>query len=95
MNKVDVMANTAWAIGDDYELNLVERKLDKFSSEQLKQFDSRMDKLNLKEASKLKILTFFFGAFGIARFMTGQKNISFGCYAYCSKDYDSKCGHSF
>ncbi|HEF3553097.1 TPA: hypothetical protein R9131_001482 [Campylobacter upsaliensis] len=59
MNKVDVMANTAWAIGDDYELNLVERKLDKFSSEQLKQFDSRMDKLNLKEASKLKILTFF------------------------------------
>ncbi|EAI4331230.1 hypothetical protein ACX9UE_001688 [Campylobacter upsaliensis] len=59
MNKVDVMANTAWAIGDDYELNLVERKLDKFSSEQLKQFDSRMDELNLREASKLKILTFF------------------------------------
>ncbi|EKG8179517.1 hypothetical protein O5B77_001194 [Campylobacter upsaliensis] len=46
MNKVDVMANTAWAIGDDYGLNLVERKLDKFSSEQLKQFDSRMDELN-------------------------------------------------
>ncbi|EIC5480601.1 hypothetical protein K9090_001480 [Campylobacter upsaliensis] len=73
MNKVDVMANTVWAIGDDYGLNLVERKLDKFSSEQLKQFDSRMDELNLREASKLKILTFFFGAFGIARFMTGQK----------------------
>ncbi|EAI4441141.1 hypothetical protein CK565_02430 [Campylobacter lari] len=73
MDKVDSIANIAWAIGGDYELDLIEQKLGKFSSEQLKQFDSRIDKLNLKEAPKLRFLTFFFGAFGIARFMTGRK----------------------
>lgn len=73
MDKVDSMANIVWAIGDDYELDLIEQKLGKFSSKQLKQFDSRIDKLNLKEVSKLRLLTLFFGAFGIARFMTGRK----------------------
>ncbi|WP_139470489.1 hypothetical protein [Campylobacter armoricus] len=73
MDKVDSIANIAWAIGDDYELDLIEQKLEKFSSEQLKQFNSKINKLNLKEAPKLRFLTFFFGAFGIARFMTGRK----------------------
>ncbi|EOA2863443.1 hypothetical protein ACIJAO_000739 [Campylobacter upsaliensis] len=35
MDRTDVAASISWAIGDAYSINLIERKLSKFSSEQL------------------------------------------------------------